>query len=798
MNRAGRWGLGTVTLRGVRRLGRSPAYAASVALTLGISLGALGSVATMVHRAVLEPLPYEAPERLLTMTETSRGDRISTAYLNYLDWRSQATTLEEMGMFVPEGVNWTGDRAASRHLAVAATSSLFETLGVEAALGRTLSAAADEEGGPLEVVLSHPLWQSAFGGDPSVIGRTLVLNELSWEIVGVMPPRFDFPGGIIVPRADMFTSIGPKVPGWQDRASHPGIYVVGRMAEGPSEEAVRAEMTQIASRLSQIHPENREEGVYVGSVKAEVLGDLDQGLQLLSLAALLLVLVGLANAISLASARAMSRDGSTRVAQALGASRRTLALEAGAEGLALGALVAGVAICTGGAVLWGFREDLADLPRLANLEAGWGGIVALAAVAVLASIAVQVAAARPLSTRGMGPSSLVPGRTSFRARSGLVGAQVALTLLLATGSGVLLKSLDTLLSDDGGITAAGALSFRLALPATVYEGGDRTSVFYDGLRERIAGLPGVESVGGISTLPFSGAGSQSRMRPSGVQVEEGHRTDVNVIFEDYFEAMGVRRVAGRSFTPEDGLGSSPVVIVDERFAERFWGGANPIGQTVSGWGLEDAEVVGVVGHVKNYGVAAESREELYMPHRQRPYLSMYLIVRTALTPEDLLGPVRALVAELDPNVPVTAPSTMVDVVGNTVSTERLSARMAWAMATIAGLLAFFGAYALIANAVANRRREMGIRMALGADGRSVRRLVFAKGARVALLGLAVGLLLALASADLLESLLFGVDARAPDVYLAATATVALLTATAFYLPARRASLQDPADVLKPE
>ena len=209
-------------------------------------------------------------------------------------------------------------------------------------------------------------------------------------------------------------------------------------------------------------------------------------------------------------------------------------------------------------------------------------------------------------------------------------------------------------------------------------------------------------------------------------------------------------------------------------------------------------MVGVVGHVKNYGVASESREELYMPHRQRPYLIMYLIVRTTLAPEDLLDPIRGIVAELDPNVPVTAPNTMAEVVGNTVSTERLSARMAWAMATIAGLLAFFGAYALIANAVANRRREMGIRMALGADGPTVRRLIFVTGARVALLGLTVGLLLALAGADLLESLLFGVDARSPDVFLAATATVALLSAVAVYLPARRASRQDPAEVLKPE
>ena len=791
-------GLWTVVSRGISRIGRSPGYAISVAITLGVSLGALGSVALMVQRAVVEPLGYEDPDRLLVLTETNRGDRISTAYLNYLDWRRQSRTLESMGMFVPFGMTWTGERAASRHLAVGASSSLFSTLGVNAALGRGLSPASDQEGGPLEVVLSDPLWRSAFGADPSVVGASMTLNDASWEIVGVMPPSFDFPGGAIVPRADMVVSTGSYVADWQDRGSHPGIYVVGRMAAGASEESVRAEMDQIAARLAQVHPENRDEGVSLSSMKSEVLGDLGQGLKLLSMGAALLVLVGLANAISLASARSMSRETSIRVAQALGASRRTLTLEAVAEGVALGALVAGAATLAGAALLWGFRDDLSDLPRLAELQVGWRGLLGLAVVATIASVAVQVMAARPLARRHMGASNLTLGRRAFRARSGLVGAQVALTLLLATGSGVLLKNLATLVSDDGGIESDGALAFRLALPAAVYQGGQSTAVFYDALRERLGALPGVESVGGISTLPFSGAGSQSRMRPAELEADEGLRTDVNVVFADYFEAMGVRLIAGRSFTPEDGEGTPPVVIVDERFARRFWGDEDPIGRTVSGWGLEDAEVVGVVAHVKNYGVAAESREELYMPHRQRPFLAMYLILRTTLPPEELLGPIREIVAELEPNVPVTSANSMEQVVGNTVSTERLSARMAWTMATIAGLLAFFGAYALIANAVANRRREMGIRMALGADGPAVRRLVFWKGARVAALGMVSGLILSLAGADLLESLLFGVDARSPDVYLGATITVALLSTLAVYLPARKASSQNPADILQPE
>ncbi|MDH3224065.1 MAG: ABC transporter permease, partial [Gemmatimonadota bacterium] len=788
-------GLGPNLWRGARRVLRSPGYAASVALTLGVSLGALGSVAAMVERAILEPLPYEHSDRLLMLTETSRGDRISTAYLNYLDWRREATTLEEMGMFVPEGVTWTGDGPASRHLSVAASSSLFPTLGVGAAIGRTLSDAADLDGGPLEVVLSDAFWKSAFGGDSTVVGRYMVLNDATWEIVGIMPPNFDFPGGVIVPRADMLTSIGPSVPTWQDRGSHPGIYVIGRVADSSSQRAARTEMNEIAQRLASVHPENREEGIFIGSVKEEVLGDLDEGLRLLALAAFLLVGVGLANALSLASARALARRPSYRIARALGASRRDLAVEAAAEGLAVGAMAAAISVLGAAAVLWGFRDNLVQLPRLSDLDPGIGGALTLSALAISVAVAVQIIAARPFAASGsMAPSVIAPNRHAFRARSSLVAAQVALTLLLASSSGVLLKSLASLSAADGGIDPSGTLTLRLALPAAGYEGEGRTRVFYDQAIARIEALPGVESVGGISTLPFSGAGSQSRMAPSDADVETGLRTDVNVVFDDYFQAMGIERIAGRWFGSGDDEAAPPVVIVDERFAERFWSGDNPLGKTVSGWGLESAEVVGVVRHVKNYGVAAESREELYMPHRQRPFLAMYLVIRTALPPEDLLDPIRNLVAELDPGVPVTSARTMASVVDRTTLTERLSARMAWAMASIAGLLAFFGAYALIANSVANRRREMGIRMALGADGPAVRRHVFLTGVRIAAVGLAAGLLLSLAGADLLDSLLFGVDARAPDVYLLATMSVALLSALAVYLPARHAAHQDPAEI----
>ena len=793
----------TATRRSLRGLRRSPSFTLGTVVTVGVSLGALGSVYTMVDRALLQPLPYEDADELVVLTETRRGERISTAYLNYLDWKEASTTVPDMGLFVPRSVTLTGEGPARRLRGVGAASDLFRVLRIEASRGRTLSPESDLPGGPAEIVLSHDLWQSAYGGDPQAVGRSALLDGVPHQVVGVMPEGFAFPDGIVFGGSDFLLSTGSQVDGWQDRSSHPGIYVAGRLAEGTTLEMARAEMTELGERLAEIHPENREEGIIVSSAKSELLGDLPEGLRLLAIAGGLVLLIGLVNALGLSTARAVTRQSEVQVARALGAGRRQLALEAVTDGLALGGIATIVSLLTANGILALFRNELAGLPRLHEVDVGVGTLVLLISGAVLGSVAVQLVARGGTLARGanlsLGRSTAGPSRRGVRVRTGLVGAQVALTVLLACGSGVLLRSFAALSAADGGLRAGGVLTLQIGLPAAEYEGDGRTATFYDQLFAEVGGIPGVEAIGGISTLPFSGAGAQSGIIPQGVELEgRGHRTDVNVVFEDYFDAMGIDLVSGRAFTRADGPGSPNVVVVDERFADRFWPSEDAVGKTISGWGLEDAQVVGVVRHVKNYGVAAESREELYMPHRQRPYLRMYVVVRASGDPASLSEPIRAAVAGIDPDVPISALRPMDTVVARTVSTPRLAARLGWALATVAGLLAFFGAYALIAHSVSRRTREMGLRMALGAGGRTLLKMVLGQGSRIAGAGVGLGLLAALAGADVLGSMVYGVSPRTPVVYVASASLVFLLALMASYLPARRAARTDPMEALRAE
>lgn len=787
--------------RSLRGLKRSPSFTLGAVITLGISVGSLGSVFTMVDQALLDPLPYPEADRLVLLTETTRGERISTAYLNYLDWRESARTIEQMGLYVGRGITVTGDGPAELILGIQASSSLFDVLGVEPALGRTLAAEADREGGPLEVLLTHDFWATRYGSDPGIVGRSIILNDRSHEVVGVMPEGFAFPAGIIFGSGDMFVPIGSEISSWQDRGSHPGISVLGRVADGVTLDAARREMEGIAARLASIHPENRDEGISFTTAREEILGDLPDGLRLLAIAGGLVLLIGLANALSLSTARAITRRDDLAVSRALGASRGDLVGEAVVEGLLFGVLAAALALGSAKGLLLIFREDLAELPRLRELELGWTPVIFMLAVSLVGSVAIQLGAlAGSMRRRGdVGRASRGVGRPAMGGRgwrAGLVGGQVALAVLLACGSGILIQSLAALNANAGGVDPAGVLTFRMNLPEDGYEGEGRTEVFYGQLLESIGAMRGVVAAGGISTLPFSGSGAQTRFQPEGVEMEEGLRTDVNVVFEDYFEAMGVELIAGRTFLPTDDAASAPVVVVDERFANRFWPGGEAIGQRVSGWGLENASVVGVVRHVKNYGVASDSREELYMPHRQRPYRDMYVIVRSELAPTALVEPIRQAVSELDPNVPITSVRDMETVVARTVSTERIAARLGWALAAIAVFLAFFGAYALIAHSVSQRTREMGLRMALGQQRGSVRRMVLTQGIAVTGSGVVVGLVTALAAADVLSGIVFGVSTRAPEVYAAAAGLVFLMSVLATWVPAERAASTDPMGALR--
>jgi predicted permease len=389
-------------------------------------------------------------------------------------------------------------------------------------------------------------------------------------------------------------------------------------------------------------------------------------------------------------------------------------------------------------------------------------------------------------------------RSAARARSALVVVEIALALVVLIGAGLVVKSFARLVDRDPGIDPTGVVAVQVRLSEATYGEGDRVRLFYASLFERLSALPGVTRTGAISTLPFTGGGSQSGMLAAGRAQDDTRRTDVNVVTPDYFTAMGIELREGRVFEERDDANASPVVVVDERFANHFWPGTSAVGQRVSGWGLHEAEVIGVVAHVRNYGVALDSREELYMNHAQRPFLAMRLIVRAERDPLSLVPDIRRIVAALDPDVPADDPRTMADIVGRTLGTARLTAVIGSGFAGLAVLLAAIGIYGVIAYTVTQRRREIGTRAALGALQSAVVAHVVARGLRLALAGVSIGTALAMGMTRLLQSQIHDVSRTDLSTFIVLPLLLLAIAAAASWLPARRAARISPLECLRSE
>lgn len=786
-----------------RRLLRAPGFTLPALLSLSLGMGAAAGAFSLVDAAFLRPLPYSDAEELVVVHSTRRGEGISVAYPDFQDWREQARAFQGMAAYTRTGVTLTGDGPAEVLAGLTVTADLFPVLEVTPALGSLFQAEDDLPGAPRTVILSHPLWQDRFGGDPGVLGTTLLLDGESYAVRGVLPPGFDFPDGAILGSSDLYLPAGLQADrgDWNRRDSHPGLYVVARLNPGTSVEAGRMELEGVAARLAQAYPDsNAEESVVVEGLRAAVAGDLREALTLLGVAGVLVFLVAAANVTGLFLARVSSRGQEVAVRAALGAGRRRVAFLFLGESLWLGltAGAAGAGLAAAGLRL--AHDQLSRFSALAEAAVDLRVLGLLLAAVLTVAVAVGVVPALRAATGGQALPGRTPGsrgRREARLRDALVVAEVALAVALLFSAGLLGRSFARMAGEEGGLDPSQVAVFRLSLPEADYPEWSMTRAAYGEVESRLAALPGVEAVGGISTLPFSGAGAQSGMRPAGGTDEESVRTDVNVVTPGYFQTMGIPLLQGRGFGPEDRAGEPPVVVVDERFARRFWPGEDPLGKRVDGWGLQGATVVGVVGHVRNYGVLTPSREELYMPHAQRPYLRMWVAFRGTGAPE-MAAAVREAVTAVDPDVPVERFGAMEAVVAGTLRRPRMAAGLGLLLAGLAAVLAVTGVYALMAFAVARRTREMGVRMALGATGGSVRGLVLRTALGRTAAGAGLGLLLALAAGGWLEGLAYGLPARDPVSLGVAVAVLLGAGLVAALVPAVRASRMDPVRVLREE
>jgi putative ABC transport system permease protein len=783
----------------VRSLRRSPAFTVITVLTLGIGTGATTAIFSVVSTALLQPLPYPNAKRLVAVQETRGSDEISVSHLDFRDWQDRAHAFQGIAAFYGQSFTLTGVGESERIRGAVQTANLFPILGILPIRGRLFTSDEDQPGGPRVVAISFALWTNRFGADPHIIGRSIQLDGEAHTIIAVMPKRFRFPDGMIYDPADLWLPMSRL--GESDRNSrdsHPGLVAVGLLKPGMDLTAGRSDLVAIAANLRTEFPgSNRNVGVRVRSALDQVTGDLRSALVTLMAAVGLLLLIACANVAALVLARATARRRELAIRSALGAGWRHVTGQLLSEGLLL-ALAGGVAGAIIAILLTRIGGPLiSDLPRLETIHFDWRALLFLfAAIGLTGTIfglLPTVRFGRGGRSDWLGLRGASANAPSTRARRILVVGEIALTLLMLIGAGALLTSLKQMLADKGGIDARGVFVFTLRLPEASYGNDQLTPEFYQTLLERMKSLPGVSAAGAVSLLPFSGSGAQSGIRPvEAPPVGESERsTDVQVATPEYFRAMGIELLRGRLFTDQDRPGQPPVALVDERLAGAFWPNENPIGHQVAGWGFSEITVVGVVRHVKRYGVIKESRQELYLPLAQRASSRMSIALRTRGDFSGLAASVRREVSAIDPNVAVYEARAMEDLVATTVAGPRLAAVLSGSFATMAFLLAIIGIYGLMAYIVTTRRREMGVRIALGAQSGRVVGMVMVQALRLAIGGIILGILAAIPATRLLRQQVYRAKMTDPVLVGALAVGLLIIAVLATLGPAMRAARTSP-------
>lgn len=791
----------------LRQLRRSPGFAVVAILTLALGLGATTAIWSVVDGVLLRPLPYPHPDRLLRVWHFNTRNDAPREQVSFETYRGLVGGVDALDAAAGVSPRWSfvlrEPGQPERVQGYWVSASFFDLMGVRPAVGRGFRPDEDRADGPPVALLGHALWERKFGGDPGVVGRSIRLSGRAVTVVGVMPAGFDFPdaAGVWAPLAqNPLVGRGRQVR-WVD--------VVGRLAPGATVEGARDGIAAYFERLAGAYPKaNGGLRATVQTLYASIVGGVKPALWTLLGGVAFLLLITCANLSNLLLSRAAARRGELAVRQALGAGSGRLVRQLLTESVTLGLFGGAAGTVLAYALVRIFRSmGPADLPRLGAVAVdlrvlGVAGGLTLAA-GVLFGLAPALAAAREGvqgSLRRTG-RSVAGGRD--RLRSGLVVSQVTLALVLLAGAGLLLHSFVRLTSVDPGFRASGVLTLQFGVPSGYDDAG--AVDFYRRLFDRLEAIPGVTAAGGATRLPLGDALS-TRLEIRGRDVPDGDQPDVEFrrASPHYFAAMGIPVLRGRGFDERDGPDAPPVMILSRAAAEEFWPGENPIGKRVRFWysGMPpDApwlEVVGITGDVKEFGLDAAAPPVAYVPFSQGPPSSPFVAVHTTGDPAALAAPVRERLRSLDPDIVIWNVSSMSARVSESVARQRFSLLLIGAFGVLALALAAVGIYGVLAYAVRRRSREIGIRMALGAAGGDVVRMVVGHGLRLAAAGLALGLVAALLVTRLMRSLLFQVSPADPLALGGVTAVLAAVAAAAAWLPARRATRVDPMTVLREE
>ncbi|HVR72631.1 MAG TPA: ABC transporter permease [Vicinamibacteria bacterium] len=794
---------------GARMLGRSPAFTAVAVLTLALGIGANTAIFSVIHAVLLRSLPYEDADRLVFLTEWSEQvPQMSFSIANLKDVQDQNTVFESLAGYngqnlILGGENGEAERVNGRQV----TSGLFATLGKKPIVGRPFTAEEDKPGAEGVVLLGEGFWDRRFGRDPGVVGRRLVLSDEPFIVIGVMPGSLHGSWKA----ADVFTPLlrlEDRLGGEENRGNHPGIYVTARLKAGVSEEAARSEVKSIAARLAEQHPKtNARQSMTLETLHEAFVGDLRPALMLLAGAVTFVLLIACANVANLLLARAASRAREIAVRGAMGAQRARLLRQLLTESLLLSLLGAVVGVVFAYAGVRGLVASLpANVPRADEIRVDGWVLAFTAGLAMVTGLIFGLAPAWKVSRQGVQDALReggrgTPGPGHHRVRNTLVVAQVSLALVLLVGAGLMLRSFARVLAADAGFRAEGVLTASIPLPPGRFPEAASRAAFVRRVVEEVEAVPGVEAAS--AALPLLG-GWQSSFRLEGrPEPPPGQlpSADITRVTPDYFRAMGVRLREGRVFTDRDTADAPPVAIVDETFARAHCPGEGALGRRLRFGALDNKdakwlEIVGVVGHVKNYGVDEDSRVEVYLPYDQSPVSGVTLVVRASADPASLSGPLRAAVKAADPELPLYAVRTLPEIVSDRTAQRRLAATLITVFAVVALVLAGVGIYGVMSYAVAQRTQEIGIRMALGAERREILRMVLRHGALMAVSGVALGLVAASVLARLITSLLFQTSAADPPTFSVVPVVLIAVALLACWIPARRATRVDPLVALR--
>ena len=790
---------------------KSPGFSLTAILILAFGIGLTTAIFSVVNVVLLRPLPYKDPDRLVTVWGYDRPKGFDTdqvSYPDFIDWKNQNHVFESMAASTDAMYTMTGAGEPAAIIAYQFSPEYFDVMGVAPALGRTFLPDEIEPGKNHVVVLSNRLWKERFGGDRDIAGRSVKLDGNPYTVIGVMPPSFQYPSS-----TELWTPLTISPEYANDRGVR-FLRIMARRKRGATLEQARTEMNTIASRLRSEYPNtNKDQDVNLIDLRTLTTGDIRPVLLVLLTAVSLVLLIACANVANLLLLRGVTRRKEMAIRAALGGSRlrmmRQLLTENILLGLVGGALGLALAYRSTDALVGMFPAAIANLsiPQVEHIPVdGWVLSFALLAsliTAVVFGLLPALEASRTSSNEFLkeGGRGETGGSQGRRLRSALVISEIALSLILLAAAGLMIKSFRYLISGDLGFRPDHVLSLRILLPDYKYKTDSQRLEFGNEVVARVGALPGVESVGTVTFLPLSGWWGIRQVSNARAEAPtpESPAAVWSSVTPAYFHALGIPLLEGRYFTPRDENGNAPVAILSAKLARRLWPNEDPIGKLVNvqGWS-GPRQVAGVVGEIRNFGLASEQRPEIYVPFAQVPSALICVAIRTAREPASLAAAAQQAVWSVDKEQAISFVVSMGQLASESIAPQHASVILIVIFAGMALLLAAIGIYGVISYSARQRTQELGIRMALGADPRAVLRLVMGEGLMLTVFGLVIGLAGAFALTRFLSSILYGVRPGDPMTFVEVALVLAAVASLAIFIPARRAMCVDPMAALRHE